>query len=217
MTFINQYCCIQKQSLIQQGNMIFTSASGTLDNFLDEAFKYLSLSYSKFYKMDRLSKLGFLASEMLLKETPLFPRYSPDQVAVVLSNAASSLDTDLRFKESVKTIPSPGLFVYTLPNIVAGEICIRQGITGENAFFVSPEFEAQQMADYVSLVLALEKTQACIGGWIEVTGDHNDVFLYLVEKERGTNGVEHTAEQLRKIYNNQNYGTIDRKAQKSDY
>src|SRR5450432_825180 len=134
MNFINQYCHIQKRLLIRQGKIIFTSASGTLDDFLEEAFNCLSLSYSKFYKMDRLSKLGFLASEMLLKDSPLLPRYAPDEVALVLSNASSSLDTDIRFAESIKTIPSPALFVYTLPNIVAGEICIRQGITGENAF-----------------------------------------------------------------------------------
>jgi hypothetical protein len=208
MNFINRYCHIQNRSLIQQGKIIFTSASGTLDAFLEEAFLYLSLSYPKFYKMDRLSKLGFLANEMLLKDKPLLSHYASDQVGLVLSNATSSLDTDLRFAESMKTIPSPALFVYTLPNIVAGEICIRQGITGENAFFIFPEFDAEQMADYVTLVMTSGKTQACIAGWIEVMGDHHDVFLYLVEKERGANGVEHTAEQLRKIYK-QNHGTID--------
>lgn len=200
MNFINHYCHIQGRSLIRQGNRIFASASGSLDDFLEEAHKHLSLSYPKFYKMDRLSKLGFLASEMLLKDLPLRPRYTPDQVALVLSNASSSLDTDLRFAESMKTIPSPGLFVYTLPNIVAGEICIRQGITGENAFFVFPEFDVQSMADYVTLVMASAKNSACIGGWIEVMGDHHDVFLYLVEKERGVNGIEHTSENLHKIY-----------------
>jgi len=209
MIFINQYCHIGNRSLIQQGNIIFTSPNDTLDGFLEGAFNYLSLSYPKFYKMDSLSKLGFLAIEMLLKETPLLACYAPDQVALVLSNATSSLDTDLRFAESIKTIPSPALFVYTLPNIVVGEICIRQGITGENTFFVFPEFDAQQMTDYVKLVMASEKTHACLGGWIEVMSDHHDVFLYLVEKERGANGVEHTAEQLYKIYK-QNYGTIDR-------
>jgi len=200
MIFINQYCHLQNRSFARQGNRVFTFDSGTLDDFIEEAFRWLSLSYPKFYKMDHLSKMGFLASEMLLKDMPLLPRYLPDQVALVLSNAASSLDTDLHFAESMKTIPSPALFVYTLPNIVAGEICIRQGITGENAFFVFPEFDAVQMADYVSLVMESEKTLACIGGWIEVMGDHHDVFLYLAEKERGDTGVEHTAEQLHKIY-----------------
>jgi hypothetical protein len=216
MIFVNRYCHIQNRSLIRQGNIILTSASGTLDDFLEEAFGYLGLSYPKFYKMDRLSKLGFLSSEILLKDMPLLQRYAPDQIALVLSNAASSLDTDLRFAESIKTIPSPALFVYTLPNIVAGEICIRQGITGENAFFVSSEFDAGNMADYVSQVMTSTHTHACIGGWIEVMGDHHDVFLYLVEKERDADGVEHTAKQLHKIYK-QNYGTIDGYPQKSDY
>jgi hypothetical protein len=209
MNFINQYCHIRNRSLIRQGDIIFNSPSGTLDDFLEAAFRYLSLSYSKFYKMDHLSKLGFLGSEMLLKGTPLLPRYRSDQVALVLSNASSSLDTDLRFAESMKAIPSPALFVYTLPNIVAGEICIRQGITGENAFFVFPKFDSKQMTDYVNLVMTIEINHACIGGWIEVIGDHHDVFLYLVEKERGDTGVEHSAEQLHKIYNHPNHGTID--------
>src|SRR6266705_1046782 len=121
MIFINHYCHIQNRSLIRQGKIIFTSARSTLDDFLEEAFRYLSLSYPKFYKMDRLSKLGFLCSEILLKDKPLFQSYAPDQVALVLSNASSSLDTDLQFAESMKTISSPSLFVYTLPNIVAGE------------------------------------------------------------------------------------------------
>src|SRR6267154_2431463 len=205
MIFINQYCHLQNRSFARQGNRVFTFASGTLDDFMEEAFRWLSLSYPKFYKMDHLSKMGFLASEMLLKDMPLLPRYLPDQVALVLSNAASSLDTDLHFTESMKTIPSPALFVYTLPNIVAGEICIRQGITGENAFFVFPEFDAVHMADYVSLVMESEKTLACIGGWIEVMGDHHDVFLYLAEKKRSDTGVEHTAAQLHKIYYHQKY------------
>ena len=175
---------------------------------MDEAFRHLSVSYPKFYKMDRLSKLGFLGTEVLLQNSSLLTRYTRDQVALVLANASSSLDTDLRFAESMKTIPSPALFVYTLPNIVAGEICIRHGLKGENAFFILPEFNAKQMADYVTQVMASEKTGACIGGWIEVMGEHHDVFLYLAEKERSTIGVEHTAGQLHKIYN-QHYGTID--------
>jgi hypothetical protein len=208
MIFINQYCHIQNRSLIRQGRLIFTSTSSTLDDFLEDAFRYLALIYPRFYKMDRLSKLGFLASEIILKDSPLRPHYAPDQIALVLSNASSSLDTDLRFAESIKTIPSPALFVYTLPNIVAGEICIRQGITGENAFFVFPQFDVDQMADYVNLVMASEKTLACIGGWIEVMDDHHDVFLYLVEKKRGAIGIEHTPEQLLKTYK-QDHGAIN--------
>ena len=167
---------------------------------MEEVFKFLSPAYPKFYKMDRLSKLGFLASEIIVKDLPLLPRYAPVQVAVVLSNSSASLDTDLRYAESLKIIPSPALFVYTLPNIVAGEICIRQKIQGENAFFVTEQFDPMQMADYVDLVMASGKTRACIAGWTEILGDHHDIFLYLIENEKAANGLEHTAEQLLRIY-----------------
>ncbi len=166
--------------------------------------------------MDHLSKLGFLASEVLLKNIPLYPRYTPEQVALVLSNGHASLDTDVRYFESTKTAASPALFVYTLPNIVAGEICIRHGIKGETAFFIFPNFDPVWMSDYVNLVMASEKVQACIAGWIDVMGDHHNVFLYLGEKQRNSNALEHTAEQLRKLYDG-NYGTVDNRSEKTDH
>src|SRR6185503_17555551 len=106
--------------ILKDGEVVLDLSGISLDDFLLKAYDWVQLMYPKYYKMDRLSKLGLLASEILLKE------YKRDaSTAVVLSNAHSSLDTDLRFWESAKTQASPSLFVYTLPNIVAGEICIR--------------------------------------------------------------------------------------------
>ncbi len=150
--------------------------------------------------MDRLSKLGFLAAEMLLKNVEITQHYKPQEVALVLSNAHASLDTDVRYLETTKTIASPSLFVYTLTNIVMGEICIRHGLKGENAFFVSPAFDADHIADYVDMVMAFDKTHACVAGWVDVMGDHHDVFLYLTEKQANPEALEHTAEHLKKLY-----------------
>ena len=44
---------------------------------------------------------------------------------LVLSNANASLDVDLKYAKTMQTGASPALFVYTLPNIVIGEISIR--------------------------------------------------------------------------------------------
>lgn len=200
MNFINQYCHIRDRVVTHQGKALFNGRSSTLDNFMEEVYEFLSPAYPKFYKMDRLSKLGFLACEIIVKDISIHSKYAPEQVAVVLSNASASLDTDLQYAESLTTIASPGLFVYTLPNIVAGEICIRQGIQGENAFFITEKFEAKLMADYVDLVITAGKTRACIAGWTEILGDHHDIFLYLVGNEKGAIGLEHTAKQLQKIY-----------------
>lgn len=208
MAFITRHSRIQHCSLFSQGYLLFKSEDGKLDQFLAEAVPALSIQYPKYYKMDRLSKLGFLAAEVLLVERSPVKEYGAKAVALVLANAHGSLDTDLRYFESARTIASPALFVYTLTNIVSGEICIRHGIKGENAFFVMPGFDPEVLAGYVNIVMASDKTEACVAGWIDVIGDQHDVFLYLAEKEGGSNSLEHTSEQLQKLYNG-DYGTVD--------
>jgi hypothetical protein len=207
MNYITSHCRIQNRVFAYQGKIIYEHPQGRLDDFLKSALKSLSIAYPKFYKMDTLSKLGFLAAEILVKDVRLMERYTGQQVAVVLSNSYSSLDTDLRYFESMKTIASPALFVYTLSNIVAGEICIRHGIKGENAFFVLPSFDPSRLREYADMVMASKKTEACIAGWVDVLGDQHDVFLYLLEKTNN-GGLEHTAGQLRKLYQ-ANYGPVD--------
>lgn len=196
---ITHHCIIRDQNIVLDGKVIFSEKNSDLDAFLLNAYTSLKVDYPKFYKMDNLSKLGFLAAEMLLKDRGLLNDYAPEQVALVLSNAHSSTDTDRRYTLSSKTAPSPALFVYTLPNIVAGEICIRHKIKGENAFFVAPAFDPELMADYVDIVMAGD-TGASIGGWVDVLGGHYDVFLYLHEKNKA-GLAEHTAGQLKELYN----------------
>lgn len=208
MTFITSFAHIRNRALFRQGEMICRDIRGTLDDFLDTAFEVIAVNYPKFHKMDALSKLGFLGTEILLKEINLKKEYEPSQVALVLSNAHGSLDTDMRYNQSTKNIPSPGLFVYTLPNIVAGEICIRNGLKGENAFFVTPTFDFHQIAEYVEAVLGTGATEACIAGWVDVMGSHHDVFLYLAEKKQRGNASEHSAVQLQKLYQLK-YGTVN--------
>ena len=93
--------------------------------------------------MDSLSKLGWLAAEILLKDSFNKEALSVRKMSgLVFANANSSLDTDIKYYETAKDIASPALFVYTLPNIVIGEICIRHNFKGENAFFISEQFDA---------------------------------------------------------------------------
>jgi hypothetical protein len=200
-TVITHYCIIRDQSIIRDGKVLFTAKGSSLNEFLLDAYTFLKVDYPKFYKMDNLSKLGFLAAEVLLKDRTLVNDYAAESVAVVLSNAHSSQDTDMRYAASARTMASPALFVYTLPNIVAGEICIRHKIKGENAFFIAPAFDPELMADYTAMVLSPDAgTGACIGGWVDVLGEHHDVFLYLQEKNK-PGLLEHTAGQLKELYN----------------
>lgn len=196
--YITGYCVIRQQQIIPApplGQVAVNSA----EEFLNATYAKLGLSYPKFYKMDRPSRYGLLAAEVLLTANPI-KHYPSHAVAVILSNASASLDTDIRFEASSRQVPSPSLFVYTLPNIVTGEICIRHTITGENAFFVTPQFDASFMHHYVEQVLAQDYTDACIAGWIDVVGERDDVLLYLVEKQKRGQAVPHNVEELEKMY-----------------
>jgi beta-ketoacyl synthase-like protein len=200
MGSIVSWCQIRKNKVLKDGKTLVDLATMPLDDFLLKAYEHFQLAYPKYYKMDRLSKLGLLASEILLKGNAT----NPETTAVILSNSHASLDTDIRFWESAQIQASPSLFVYTLPNIVAGEICIRNGFKGESIFFVSPAFDAPWMASYVDMVLQNGKTDACLAGWVDVIGDDAEVFLYLTDKSSGR-GKPHTAatvSELHQTWNN---------------
>ncbi len=118
--------------------------------------------------MDNLSKLGWLASEILLKDSFKPEDYKPEEFGVVLANSNASLDTDLKYFETTKEFASPSLFVYTLPNIVIGEICIRNKFKGENAFFIQEKFDTGFIEQYVNNLVNSNILQACICGWVDV-------------------------------------------------
>jgi hypothetical protein len=156
--------------------------------------------------MDTLSKLGILAVQALLEKGSI--QSSPIDVALLFSNSEASADADLRYHASIEHNPSPSLFVYTLPNIVMGEVCIKFGFKGEQTFFVTPQFDAGQLVNYASLVLAKKHVHACVVGWVDVFQEHHDVFLYLVQKN--VDGVAlHTPEHIKALYYSESYGTIN--------
>ena len=199
MENITGYIKIRNLTLSLDGEIVGRADQQNLDNFLQFSYEHLAPDYPKFYKMDRLCATGFIASEFLLKKYPIRD-YKNSEVAVILSNANSSVDTDMRYASASREVPSPALFVYTLPNIVAGEICIRHGFKGETAFFISDTFDGAMLHAYVHQLFIQTDTKACLAGWVDVAGEQHDVFLYLVEREDRGAGLPHTAEKLNEIY-----------------
>lgn len=155
-----------------QGTAIFNSSETDFAPFIREAYKHLGENNMKFYKMDNLCKLGYVAAGYLLKDT----NYQPKEIGIILANASSSLDTDCKHqaiinKEGDKAA-SPAVFVYTLPNVVLGEICIRHKIQGENTFFVCQQSDTASLEDYARIVMAKGKLRTCIIGWCELLYGH---------------------------------------------
>ena len=200
-SYITSSCIISNNIVHKNETILFEDRQTDLAGFLTSSYHHFGFKYPKFYKMDNLAKLGWLAAELLLKDDLPQTKYKPAEVGVVLANANSSLDTDLKYYETAKDIASPALFVYTLPNIVIGEICIRHNFKGENAFFIFNSFDAGFIQQYVSNLINSDILQACICGWVEVLGDTYKAVLFLVEKE---GNIPFTKENINKIYQSEN-------------
>jgi hypothetical protein len=192
------YAIIRNRTILLNGTIVFSDTTGTLASFLENAYVSLKIDYPKFYKMDNLSRLGFLAAELLIGQSRILVEHPPESIALVLSNASASLDTDIRYETAAVNGPSPALFVYTLSNIVAGEICIRHKIKGENAFFITKNFDPALLTFYMDTLFA-QGANACLAGWVEVLAEHHDVFLYLIEKEISP---KYSPDQLQELYLN---------------
>lgn len=163
---------IQSGIVTRQGKTIFASPETDFVPFIREAYKNLGENNMKFYKMDDLCKLGYIAAGYLLKDT----NFKPEEVGIILANASSSLDTDCKHQSIISkdgdSAASPAVFVYTLPNVVLGEICIRHKIQGENTFFISRQYDPASMEEYARIVMAKGKLRTCIIGWCELLQGH---------------------------------------------
>lgn len=178
-------CCEIKEGEIKlNGTVIYENKALPFAKFIKGAYKEFELKYPKFHKMDRLCKLAFVTANLLLKEDQL-KSFAPEDIAVVMANSNSTLHTDSKYADSIQDrenyFPSPAVFVYTLPNIMVGEICIKYNIKGESVFFVSNQFDKEMLLDYSKDLLDSGAAQICLMGWVDYTEEDYHAILYLVQ------------------------------------
>ncbi|MGB0368311.1 MAG: 3-oxoacyl-ACP synthase [Flavobacteriales bacterium] len=195
--FLKTYCRIKDNEVHINGELFCQHMDE--EPFLRSVYKHIGLTYPKFFKMDELSRLGFLGAEMTLMRSEL-EEYSDDDVAVVFSNKSSSLQTDQKYFESLQSgIASPALFVYTLPNIEVGEVCIKHKLYGENNFLITERFDAEQLLNQCSSLFTDNAAKAVLIAWTEVDGDSHDGFFAFVTS---AGMKEVTPESLTDLYLN---------------
>ena len=199
MEYITASCVIEKHTVYKNGELVYTSGGLGATDFLGSVYGHFDLQYPKFYKMDNLSKLGWLAAELLVQDSSGLADYPREEIAVVLSNSNSSVDTDFKYKVTTNDLPSPSLFVYTLPNIMIGEICIRHNFKGENAFFLCESFDPELIARYAGLLLDQGIARVCVAGWVELLGDEYKAALFLIGKEPA-GALVFSAENMNNIF-----------------
>ncbi len=203
MSVIKSHIRIEDFKVWKNGELVLDyKETRELNKFLKAVYKQLGIKYMKFFKMDSLSKMGLLGSELLLQNHPMSEKHNPEEISVVLANASASLDVDRKYYDTIKDpnnyYPSPALFVYTLPNIVLGEICIRNNFKGENAFFIQKEFDADFLFDYNEDLITNKDQKAIISGWVEVNADEYKTVMYLIEHDSGD--YEHSLDNIKSLF-----------------
>lgn len=150
--------------------------------FIRAEFKQLGKSDMRFYKMSDLSKALYVAVERLLEQSP-WEDVEPRRRAIVLANRASSLDTDAEHQRildaKLREGVSPAVFVYTLPNVAAGEMCIRHKIQGDNTFFVGDKCPTI-VEDYAQHLIIYDSADAVICGWCDYLAGEWDVEIKML-------------------------------------
>ena len=182
---IAAHLTIQNNQINLNGEELYESNAEDFISFSKEVYKYLKIDYPKFFKMDNLSKLAFLGAEILLRNQGL--NDSDNDIALVLANRSSSLDTDFKYQQSIADkesyYPSPAVFVYTLPNICIGEISIRHKLYSENTFFIFESFNAAFLTNYSTHLLTSRKAEKVLIGWVEYFQGEYKAFMCLIAEE----------------------------------
>ena len=182
---------ITPQGIWLDGKVFSIDKEGKQSSLLTALYKQIIGNYPKYYKMDGLCRLGFVASELLLKaerDEGSFTEDTNKTRAIVFFNRSSSIASDKKYLASIvekdNYFPSPSVFVYTLPNIVTCEIAIRNGYHGETSFYILPHKNELLMQDIIETTFMDEQTTSVLTGWLDYEdSEHFEADLYIAYKQ----------------------------------
>lgn len=203
--YCHSHVLIRSGSVWKDGERVLHRPEASPAGFLRACYDLTGAAYPKYFKMDNLCKLAWAAAELLQQGTGFVEGHVPEKKGIILQNASSSLDTDIRHAESIASpdayFPSPAVFVYTLPNIAIGEICIRQQIKGSSAFFIFEAFDAGFLYRQAHTYIDSGRVDACIAGITEWIGDRYEACLFMVGKQPGAKEeTELTTQLMNAVY-----------------
>ena len=202
-----KYTVITDKTVTVCGRVLEHEHTGSA--MLTEIYRAHVGDWPKFFKMDTLSKVGYLASELLLKELGerrLEAEEYTSARAIVLFGTTASLCADRNYQETIQDsdnyYPSPALFVYTLPNIVTGEIAIRNHYRGETSFYVLDGFDAGSMAFHLQCAFCDEQTGSVLAGWVDSTGNDDFRSFFTLLYREDVQDLERLETELKGIMDN---------------
>ena len=178
---------ITESSFSVDGKAITVESGGAA--LVTEIFKKYLGDGQKFYKMDPYSRLAYLSCCMAA-QGPDGPReqdpaqtasssvnreatvdIAPEETALVLFTREGSLLADRRhlgtFCREGEYYPSPAIFINTLPNVVLGEIALKNRIKGETTLVMLSERDETTIRTVLEATLSFSSPRRLICGWVD--------------------------------------------------
>ncbi|MDL2256493.1 beta-ACP synthase, partial [Parabacteroides sp. OttesenSCG-928-K15] len=95
-------CIVRDGEIRVDGSLCFSAdREDDFPQFIRKAYKHLIFDDRKFYKMDDLCKLGYIATAFLLEGKDIEKVYQPEEIGIILANRSASLDSDLKHQQEI--------------------------------------------------------------------------------------------------------------------
>ncbi|MBR3291869.1 MAG: hypothetical protein IKI66_06775 [Bacteroidales bacterium] len=144
---------------------------------ITEIFKKHLADGSRFFKMDLYSRLAYAATSLLAKDA--LEGYDPEDLALIIFTQNGSVMADRKhlstFSDPEDFFPSPAVFINTLPNVVLGEIAVKNNIKGETTLVLLPHRDEAAMNRIIEATVSATRPSVMLCGWVDC--DAEDSFV----------------------------------------
>ena len=163
--------CITPGGLSVDGEAIPLESCGTA--LVTEIYKKFISDNSRFFKMDLYSRLAYVGTTLLAKDS--LEGSDPEDRALFIFTQHGSVLADRKhlstFSDPDSFFPSPAVFINTLPNVVLGEIAVRNTIKGETTLVMLPGRDDETMLQVIEATVSATKPSVLLCGWVDCASE----------------------------------------------
>ena len=166
---------ITPEGLWVDGQAVPLEARGAA--LITEIFKKYLADGSRFFKMDLYSRLAYVGTSLLAKDS--LKGCDPEDIALFVFTQQGSLLADRKhlssFSNPDEFFPSPAVFINTLPNVVLGEIAVKNNIKGETTLVLLPGRDDKTVQQIMEASLSATRPAVVLYGWVDCSAEDNFV------------------------------------------
>ena len=158
-------------------NQVKITPDGSGAAMISDLFKKHLADGSRFYKMDLFSRLAYVGTGLLAKDS--LKDCQPEDVALFIFTENGSVLADRKhlstFSNPEEFYPSPAIFINTLPNVVLGEIAVKNQIKGETTLVMLPARDDETIERIIQVSLSSTHPSVMIYGWVDCASEDSFV------------------------------------------